>query len=93
MLVDPAGRVKCRGAVSAGGGKAAALAPSRPSGSAVRRQCVRAGPLDERLDRHVDRGGADRLVEIEVVVGTGQLDVLDRRTRARAHPLDELAHI
>ena len=47
----------------------------------------------ERLDRHVDRGGADRLVEIEVVVGAGQLDVLDRRSRAGSHPLDELAHI
>ena len=34
-------------------------------------------PLDERCDRHVDRGGADRLVEIEVVVGAGQLDVFD----------------
>jgi hypothetical protein len=52
-----------------------------------------AGPRSELFHCLVDGGGPDGLVQVEVVVGTGQLGVADRVAGHRAYPLDEGLYI
>ena len=48
-----------------------------------------ADPRSELLHCHVDCGRPDGLVQVEVVVRTGQLGVADWAARYRAYPLRE----